>query len=147
MSDEDGFGAEHAKQHRLDVSQADGHILQILFSHTRESTRKKMQSQGFLLSEIYKKDVHFTLCYINELILTSRRRTKCSGSPGVVVNHFALRFDKSVVDDFHLRVDDCYPGQLQALFCVTLKKTKKKTLNNPTVGKFALNQVRKIYLY
>lgn len=38
VSDEDGLSAEHAEQHSLDVSQADGNILQILFGHTREST-------------------------------------------------------------------------------------------------------------
>lgn len=50
---------------------------------------------------------------------------KARHSPGVVVNHFALRFDKGVIDDFHLRVDDCYPGQLQALFCVTLNQIRE----------------------
>lgn len=39
VSDEDGLSAEHAEQHSLDVSEADGHVLQILFGHTRESTR------------------------------------------------------------------------------------------------------------
>lgn len=65
--------------------------------------------------------------------MTTRRRTKVSHSPGVVVNNFALRFDKSVVDDFHLRVDDCYPGQLQALFCVTLNQVREMFFNQKNI--------------
>lgn len=67
----------------------------------------------------------------------SRRGNGVSDSPGVVVNHFALRFDKSVVDDFHLRVDDRYPGQLQALFCVTLNQVRETfEINIPVLLKY-----------
>lgn len=52
-----------------------------------------------------------------------------SNWPCVVVDHFALRFDKGVIDDFHLWVNDRHPRQLQALPRVTLfpASRKKKT--------------------
>lgn len=52
-------------------------------------------------------------------------------SPRVVVHHFAFRFHKRVVDDFHLWVDDRHPGQLQTLLCVTLfPQVREKWIND-----------------
>lgn len=41
VTNEDGLRAEQAEQHRLDVSQADGGVLQILLCHTREPATHK----------------------------------------------------------------------------------------------------------
>lgn len=49
-----------------------------------------------------------------------------TSSPRVVIDHFAFRFDKCIVDDLQLRVDDCHPRQLQALLCVTLFQRRRK---------------------
>lgn len=46
--------------------------------------------------------------------------------PCVVVDHFAVWFNKRIVDDFQLRVDDRHPGQLQTLFGITLFPEKGK---------------------
>lgn len=50
-----------------------------------------------------------------------------TNSPCVVIDHFAFRFDKRIVDDFQLRVDDRHPRQLQALLCVTLIQRREDT--------------------
>lgn len=47
-------------------------------------------------------------------------------SPRVVVDHFALRLDERVVDDFQLGVDDGDSRQLQTLLCVALKIVRIK---------------------
>ena len=57
-----------------------------------------------------------------DIKFTGRHDPQCLqvNSPRVVINHFAFRFDKCIVDDFQLRVNDCHPRQFQALLCVTL---------------------------
>lgn len=80
---------------------------------------------------VYQKDGRYSQVRGTALSVKWQERH----SPRVVIHHFAFRFDKCIVDDFHLRVDDRHPCQFQALLCVTLvQKTEKKVTDHLTLN-------------
>lgn len=131
MTNEDGLSAEQAEQHRLDVSQTDGGVFQILLRHTREpGTHKNRNISNYNTRLHQRSSAERGMEGGASSALTMKTKAEPAGvratnSPGVIIHHFALRLDKSVVDDFHLRVDDRHPGQLQALLGVTLVRERE----------------------
>ena len=120
VSYEDGLSAEHVEDHSLHVSQGDGRILQVLLCYTRKPAQTMMKTCIFVLACVraYARYCISPHSRLKTVILDSL--------PCVVVNHFAFGFDKCVIDDFQLRVDNSHPGQLQTLLCVTLLPRRKR---------------------
>jgi len=62
------------------------------------------------------------------LVLTHRKLS----SPGVVVHHLGVWFDKGVVYHFQVRVDHSYSRQLQSLLSVALQESRHENKHVPT---------------
>lgn len=121
VSYEDGLSAEHVEDHSLHVSQGDGRILQVLLCYTRKPAQTMMKTYFLFVLACVRAYARYCTSPHSRL-----KKVSLDPLPCVVVNHFAFGFDKRVIDDFQLRVDNSHPGQLQTLLCVTLLPRRKR---------------------
>lgn len=121
VSYEDGLSAEHVEDHSLHVSQGDGRILQVLLCYTRKPAQTMMKTYFLFVLACVRAYARYCTSPHSRL-----KKVSLDPLPCVVVNHFAFGFDKRVIDDFQLRVDNSHPGQLQTLLCVALLPRRER---------------------